>query len=225
MTSSVDFYLYTNGNNNQVNTLSGSNSILSGTPSSAPTADFTWILRGVRNGAAREAVSELAFTVLSRTTYPSTGAVIKVMAHFSGGGTTTLSAVIGNGRGTSDTFFHFTAPTNEWIQSVDFTNTMPQSDISSVRQARLAIDDVAVIATVLPPLHLQANPLSAPQADIEFWGGKGQSFRLERSANLENWTLVESGLAGTGGMIAAVDTNVLDYLRTEGRAFYRIIEE
>lgn len=84
--------------------------------------------------------------------------------------------------------------------------------------------DLAIITTVLPPLHLQPNPWSGSPADIELWGGKGQSFRLERSANLENWTLVDSGLAGTRGMIDAVDTNVLDYLRTEGRAFYRIIE-
>ena len=225
VTSSLDFYLYSNGNNNQVTTLSGSNSILSGTPSTAPTANFTWLFRGVRNGAPRESMTELAFTVLSRTTYPATGAVIEATVHFSGGNAATLGAVVGNGRGTSDTFFHFTAPTNEWIQSVDFTNQMAQTDTTTVRSARLVIDDVAFITSLLPELRLQAVPLSGSQANIRFWGSKGQFFRLERSVNLTAWTLLQPCLAGTGDTVTAVDTNALDFLRTNGCAFYRIAEE
>jgi len=225
VTSSLDYFLYSNDINNQVNSLSGTNSILPGTFTNSPTANFTWVLGSVRNGSRREGVTELALTCLSRTTYPSTGAPIDVTAHFSGGQATTLSGVIGNTRGTSDTFFHFTAPTNEWIQSVDFTNEMAQADINAVRQARLAIDDVAFVTSVLPELQLRAELLSNSGAEVGFLSGNGQVFRLERSTNLTDWTITEPCLTGTGGLMTVVDTNAEQSLQIGGQVFYRIGQE
>jgi len=88
---------------------------------------FAFTLGPITGGGAQERVVGLGFTVLSRSTtlsgVPINLGNVEAVAFFSGGGSHSSARVIDGGRELEDTFFGFTAPTNEWITG--FTLSTP----------------------------------------------------------------------------------------------------
>ena len=103
----------------------------------------TLTIGSITGGAANEAVTQLAFTMLSRlaTGYPLD---LTVTAFFSDGSSSVATSNIGNVAGTDDTFFAFTAPANHSITSIVLNPTNDASD------ARPVIDDLAFITSIIP---------------------------------------------------------------------------
>jgi autotransporter-associated beta strand protein/VCBS repeat-containing protein len=137
VTSTDGLHIYNTNVQGQVTPISDTSTFLTDSDRA-----FSLSFGAITNGDVGEAVTEVGFTVLSRNT---TEAIITVTAHFSGGGSSSITGqAISSVLGSQDTFFHFKAPPGESIVSLDFDNTGSGNDL----QRRLPIDDFAFITAV-----------------------------------------------------------------------------
>lgn len=140
-TGNNDQLIYGNNTANQVDTISGPNNLLPNTNNLA----FSLNVGPITGGEIDEMVSEIALTVLSRSVFQAGGATAEVKANYSDGTMETKISNISNVIGADDTFFHFVAPTNESVVSLDFLNS---SGLGTANQRRLPVDDLAFITSV-----------------------------------------------------------------------------
>ena len=142
LSSTVAFDVYTNDVNSQVHTLSGHNALIT----RHPTVDFDLAL-AIEGGGADEHVVEFGVSLLQRTTYTA-NQTMELTALYSDGGSESLSLTItGNGgRGSSDAFFHFAAPDDQWITGVEFRNLTN----NGITQSRMVLEDIGFVTEIVP---------------------------------------------------------------------------
>lgn len=137
VTSTDGLHIYNNNVAGQVTPISDTQAFLT---DSNP--NFSLTFGSITNGDIGEAVAQVGFTILSRNV--GGDAQVDVVANFSGGGSASiLNESIANPLGSDDTFFHFAAPTGQWITSLNFVNNGTGTNL----QRRLPIDDFGIITT------------------------------------------------------------------------------
>jgi hypothetical protein len=141
--SNKDLHVYFDDTAGQVDTISDDNNVL---PVSNQ-VQFRLSVGSITGAAPREHVSEMGVTVLSRSVFDATGKA-NVTANYRGGGSTALSANVGNVQGAGDAFFHFQAPPGDWITSLDFDGA--ETGGPDANKRRLPIDDLAFITREFP---------------------------------------------------------------------------
>lgn len=143
----IDPVTNVNPSSGTISAISGSG-VLTNQTSGATDITFTF-----EPGADR-VLSDVAFTMLSRTNYPAAGFDFTVTANFLGGGTQVQTANIGNTKGTDDTFFWFQAPPGVSIASI-----VVDGPVSSTTNA--AFDDLAFVTAVPEPASAAAAGIAA----------------------------------------------------------------
>jgi len=144
-TSSDSLELNANGDTSpQFTSISNTTALLTNS-SGGGDEDFTLTITG-------GLVEQIAVTVLSRTTFSSSGDSIEVTATFSDSTTKTISSVVDNSKGGDDTFFSFLAPSGTSISSLRIHNTT-----TSGIAGRPIIDDLAFITVIPTPAALPAG--------------------------------------------------------------------
>jgi len=147
ISSSADVVVFNNDTAGQVDTISGSNNLLT----DGSVVAFTLAFDGITGGLSNEAVTSVGFTILSRDTVAAGGpatSIAQITANFSDGNSQTVQDMIDAPIGTDDTFFQFLAPSGHSITSLSFDNL----DTTSVDEfkKRLPIDDFAFITAPVP---------------------------------------------------------------------------
>ena len=148
LSASDNLGYYTSPFHTWVEPISGDRSLGSaGLAQGGSDPDLYFLPTALTGGAAGEALTEVAFTVLSRE-----GAAqdVSATARFSDGSSSSLSASMPGVRGSGDTFFHFSAPAGSSVARVDLNFAGAGGPVGT------ALDDFAFVTSVVP------EPVTAP---------------------------------------------------------------